>query len=276
MPTLSYNHGITTLLLTSQRVRRRRDGLDTGDFEFDSSSEEEAVLTPGLSVPVARYQGLVIMDAEAECDGDAFTHRVSAIGVAGAKSERMIAQRTQPALEGFDNGTEVWLTRNPDYLFTGRRMTGYGLMVCTSVDRETLEVPGWYRLTGSFEGMLGGSKAVTRTISNNAEVIQRDQLINRLSGGWSTPQRSQFFWPHVTVTFDYVTSYIPIKTLPEQGGTAPGDLFPVVEISTGVFTDATYHWPNGWRRVSFNVNPIAETTICRTQEVWEYQQKITP
>ena len=56
--------------------------------------------------------------------------------------------------------------------------------------------------------------------------------------------------------------------------TPPGELYPVVEVD-GATTASTYHWPNGWRCVSFIADPIPGTTISENVEVWEYQQRVT-
>lgn len=274
-PALCIAHGGTDLLLTASKVRRRRNDLDTGEFEFDSDTEFETSLRPGSAVPIDKYAGLIITEHEPETDGTSYTHRVSAVGAATTKPEKLISRTTDDILEGFDTGTETWLTTNRRKLVRGARMSGYPNMVCMNAPVEDIQdAPGWYRVTGNFKGLLALSKPVKRAISSNVQMVQKDNLIVLFSGGWTTPQNSQILWPTVTVTFTYWTTYTPTKYLPNQGGVAPGNFFPVIEYNiTG--SELTYHWPNGWRLISFAPNPISGTTITETVEVWEFQQKIT-
>lgn len=275
-PALTIAHGSTTLLLTgTPRFRRRRDGLDTAELEFDSDTFEETSLATGSSLSIYGYAGLEVLECETEIDGASYVHRVSAVGVVGSKSERMLYARPKRTLEGFDSGSVAWITRNPRKIIEGSRFPSYNNLVCVDADAEPLETEGWYRVTGQYLGLINAGKPIKRTISNNAGVMQRDSLVNNLIGGWSTPKKSEFFWPHVTVTFHYAGLSTPVQTLPAQNAAAPGTLFPVVEVP-GAVTDATYHWPNGWRLVSFTNDVIPGTTITDTIETWEYQQKITP
>lgn len=275
MPTQIIQHGSTAILLTgAPRFRRRRDGLDTCDLEFDSNTFEETILSPGSSLTPYGYAGMEVLECETEIDGTSYTHRISAAGVVGTKAERMLYARPKRTLEGFDSGSVAWITRNESKIVEGSRFPSYNNLVCVDADAEPLEIDGWYRVTGQYLGIINGAKPIKRTISNNAGVMQRDSLVNTLTGGWKTPEKSEFFWPHVTVTFHYVSLTTPQQTLPAQNATAPGQLFPVVEVP-GEVTDATYHWPNGWRLVSFSNDVIPGTTITDTVETWEYQQKIT-
>lgn len=274
-PVLTIAHGSTALLLTAAKVRRRRDGLDTGEFEFDSDTELETSLTPGQPLPFIGYSGLYVTDHEPETDGSSYTHRVSAVGVVGTKPERLVSCVADDTLEGFDDGTEVWITTNRRKLVKGSRMARFGNMVCMkATPEELLEAPGWYRVSGQFRGLSGSTKPVKRTISSNVEILSFDSVIVTLNGGWNTARKGQICWPKVTVTFKYWTTYIPVKNLPEQGGTPAGAL-PSVTVISGGGADLTSHWPNGWRMVAFSPDPISGTTITETTEVWEWQQKVT-
>lgn len=269
-------HGSLGPLLEDLDITRRRDGLDSATASIFTDSL--TTYTQGAAFP--GYAGMQILEVNSKLDcitdslAERWMHRLSGIGVAGTKAERLLSEQLNAKLDAFDEATQVWLTTNKNKLQVGSRMPGYANMVCLSAQPETLEVPGWYRVTGQFKGLLG-NKPVSRAISSNVEYVQKDSIIWLGAGGWTDPQKGVFCTPQVVITFRYWTTYTPVKGLPEQGGAAPGELFPVIEISGVEPTGATYHWPNGWFRSAFAPTPIPGTTITETVEVWTYQQRIT-
>lgn len=270
MPALITTYGnFATALLLRERYRRRYDGLDEGSFTLVNNNADS--YKPGSYYG---NTGFRIREDDAERNGQVWEHNLSTVGIKGGKSVRRLKRTISYALEGFDTANEIWLTTNANLIKEGARMSGYNNMVCESSVPEDLEDSGWFTLRASFRG-IARAKAIKRTITSNGKIISLESVVNGLPGGWSNARKGEFQWPNLVVTFRYWTTYIPKKTLPQQGGTAPGELYPVVEIE-GLSSDTlTSHWPHGWRLSSFASDPISGTEICENAEVWEYQQKVT-
>jgi hypothetical protein len=257
-------------LLTAESYRRRRDGLDDGIFTLVDNS-------PDSFPPNSFYNGFLILDDNPTRIGDVWEHQLNAIGIRGSKPSRMIKRTISASLEGFDSATETWLTNNRNTVVVGSRMQGYNNMVCENPSVEELEFTGWFRIQANYRG-IAVNKPVKRTISSNIEISVVDNLVVTGAGGDSDSHKWATSIPKVTCTFSYVGSGINIKPMPVQGGIPAGNL-PTIQSAPFLWLpedQATFHWPNGWRLVSMPQEEIPGTNISLTQEVWEYQFKVTP
>ena len=256
-------------LLTAESYRRRRDGLDDGNFTIINND-------PDSYPPDSNYNGFTILEDNPVRIGDAWEHQINAIGVRGSKPSRMVKRTISNSLEGFDSATETWVTNFNRAVSPGSRMQGYSYMVCENTSVEQLEFNGWFRLQANYRG-LTLNKPVKRTISSNVDISVVDDLVLVGPGGDSKPHKWAIAWPKVTVTFSYVTTNTGLKPMPSQGGNPAGNL-PTIQLAlTNLPTSAnlTYNWPNGWRLVSMPQDEIPGTNISLTQEVWEWQQMVT-
>ncbi len=257
-------------LLTAESYRRRRDGLDDGNFTIIDND-------PDSYPPNASYNGFLILEDNPVRIGDAWEHQINAIGIRGSKPSRMVKRTISASLEGFDSATETWVTNNRNTVIVGSRMQGYGNMVCENPSVEELEFSGWFRIQANYRG-IAVNKPVKRTISSNVDISVVDDLIWLAPGGDSgTAHKWAIAMPKVTCTFSYVGTGIGIKPMPSQGGSPAGNL-PSIQLSPwfNIAEDKiTYNWPNGWRLVSMPQDEIPGTNISLTQEVWEWQYKET-
>lgn len=265
---LAYGSG--TLLTAGPKERRLFNGLDRVEASYHA--ETARLFNEGQAFP--GYTNVIIDEVEQDPDGEDFEYRITGRGICAPKATRLVSSKPQENLEDFDTCTQVWVSANKRSIVAGSRMQGYGNMVCMTATPEEMDLTGFYTITAQFKGLLGSYKPVKRTVSSNVEIISLDSAIVTLSGGWNEAHKSQICWPKVTCTFEYWTSYIPIKTMPQQGG-SPADNLPSVSYISGSGVDLTYHWPNGWRMIAFNPAAIAGTQICYTSETWEWQQKQT-
>lgn len=257
-------------LLTAESYRRRRDGLDDGNFTIIDNS-------PDSYPPNASYNGFTILEDNPVRIGDAWEHQINAIGIRGSKPSRMVKRTISASLEGFDSATETWVTNNRNTVIVGSRMQGYGNMVCENPSVEELEFSGWFRIQANYRG-IAVNKPVKRTISSNVDISVVDDLVFVGAGGAGGLHKWAIAMPKVTCTFSYVGTGIQVKPMPNQGGSPAGNL-PSIQLSpwfSGLPNDkVTYNWPNGWRLVSMPQDEIPGTSISLTQEVWEWQEKVT-
>ena len=258
-------------LLTAESYRRRRDGLDDGIFTIVNNDADSYP-------PDSNYNGFTILDDNPVRIGDAWEHQINAVGIKGGKPSRMIKRTISESLEGWDTASETWITNIRTEVRKGSRMSGYTNMVCENPSVEELEFLGWFRIQASYRGIIDPAKPVKRTISSNVDISVVDNLVLVGAGGDSSnAHKWAVAWPKVTVTFSYLGVGIQQKPMPAQGGSPAGQL-PTIQLALTSLpngSDFTYNWPNDWRLVSMPQDEIPGTNISLTQEVWEWQQKVT-
>lgn len=257
-------------LVTARSYRRRRDGLDDGNFTVVNDNSE-------AFAPDNYFEGFTILEDDVRQNGPAWEHNLNCIGIKGGKPSRRLRPQVNHSLESFSTASESWITSNPNVVIPGSRLRGWPNMVCDGVNVEDLDFPGWYRVQANYRGITRGNP-VKRTISANVDISVIDNLVWLEGGGDSrAAHKWAIAWPKVTVVFSYVVNGTQLKMMPQQGGSPAGPL-PVIRTAINISSASeamTYHWPNGWRLMGMPMDPIAGTNIAFVQEIWEWQQKVT-
>lgn len=246
-----HEYGLTRFQLAGARLTRRSEDLDQLVMEWQTP--DRFAFTPGGKPP--GYPGMTIMDVETEEDTEScFLHRLQCQGVVGVKLEKVTQRTVRENLEGWDEGSERWLTVNPATHQRGDAMPNNAQLYCVSVEREEYR-NGWWWISKDYRGLVG-TKTYKRRITVNENIVSPGEpFVNELSGGWGTASKGQLSLPRVVVQDSYVsTSAPPTNAIP--GASTPSDA-PSLNTSIGFEgMELVRNWPAGWKLASLESDQI--------------------
>lgn len=277
-------YGTATMRLPGTRLSRKDDDLDSLTLNWQTDREDS--FAPGFAPP--DYPTFRIKEVETEEDmpGECYLHRLNCQGIKGERPSKCVRDGTRETLEGFDEGSEEWITLTPGDFLPGRIMTGHSNMVCVDVDKpRPWTALNFWKIRCNFRGIIG-SKPTKRRIKVNEQIMQQGDgsgtaggdFTVSLPGGWGTPHKGSVSLPKIVVSDCFVS------TTPPPTVTIPGPLEPpdppniqTLEISGSAAELAkfTYHWPNGWKLADLDSDQIPGTSLYLITQTYEFVWPVT-
>ena len=251
--------------------RRRWDGLDEGTLRFWAATDD--YVSPDDTVP--GFPGMKARDVTITPEAEGFLLSVQAVGIYNSMgpSARRVAQRWTPTDEGFDEGSETWLTVNPNSFTLGLASTAKPNMVIVGSSQTKLDESAlWYRVEVAYKGVISAKGQKVR-LSTAAREISKDSIIVDLPGGWTTARKGQVMMPRAQVESSYVTNGLP--TMDD----VPSAKLPPVD--PGVFNpdfsspDGQWHWPNGWVLSAREAENLNGTDRYFVRETYIFNPQVT-
>lgn len=263
---ISYGAGT---LYTKRRVRRRRDGFHTGDFEALSASEFDFV--QGMALP--GYTGLYVAEVDSERDGPQYRHTISALGLYGVASQK-IASTAEDSEEGFDTGTERWIVSAGTSFTYGRAHSLHGNLRCVNITDEESPISAYKYINLSFKGIKNGNKPIRRKVDTLTREVTRQNFLITLSGGDANPHNWSILLSSPTLQISYLATSRPDTT--RVGLPANVADFPARSGYDFSAQDDTLTWsfPNGVVLGALSYEEVPGTTICFVTEIFVDRQKI--
>lgn len=269
---LIIEYGASTFQRGNPRVVRSETDLDEMSVEWQTPAID-SFPTGG---PPPGFTGMRIMrvETEEEVPGRAYVHRLQCLGVVGSKGQKRTDRQIEENLVGFDEASEVYLTRSPSSHARGDGMPGESNMYCVSAIKTELRA-GFWKVSKRYRGLIG-TKPYQRQISVNEQVVTTGEPItNSLPGGWTGPQVGSLSLPRIVVTDSYVsTTAPPTGSIP--GNSTPPDAPDVNASISFSGIPLTFNWPDGWKLASLQSEQIPGKSIWLITLVREFVYEAVP
>lgn len=262
-----YSYGVATLLV-DQRTTQRSDGLDQVVQEWVSNRTN--LFKTDQAMDGFRN---VFIDEIVTSDEGGGDYRYSLTGSGLIRTRAKKREKGYPKktfnLEGFDEISDSWLTREEDEVEIGDRFPGHNNMVCITVPSEPLH-RDFYRVQPRYVGILDDKPYKRRISVNGQQVSPADPIQNFLPGADSAaPKTWQFDLPKIVVTDSIVQVGSPDTTL-IPGNVVPPDPPAISEIVTFSGVETTSVWPSGWKIANIDGEFIPGTQIWIGSLSYEY------
>lgn len=256
------------------KVTRSVQDLDSLVTTWQTDKRDS--FAPGGNPP--NYPNMTIMRIETTQEVDSpprFTHRLECLGVTGPIAQKKISLTKRENLEGWDEGSAVYLTKTPSTFTRGESMEGQSNMKAISIDKEEYR-QGWWWVTLSYRGLIGTKTYKRRTSTNEDIISPANAFANHLPGGWgSTPKKGQISLPRVSVQDSFVSLSVP-PTSSIPGFSVPPDTPAVNSGITFFDMELVNRWPYGWKLAAIEGDNIPGTTIYFMTLTREYVYPAVP
>lgn len=267
-PVLS--EGSPNFWLENPTIRRRFDGLD--ELSAVYFTDNPLTIAPGEALP-SPYSGFRARDVEVNFEPDNTAElRVTGIGIYGTQLNRKLGSNWTQNQEGFDDGSETWITLGRGAFVLGTVSSEQGGMYVSDVSFERIDPDfNYWRANVKYRGILR-TKDQKIHLSTAAREMGIENIAVRLPGGWNDPRSGDILWPRPEVRASYVQIGTPgMADIPSAS--AP-------PINPGVFDppitgDLKWHWPNGWVIVARETENLVNTNVWFVQETYMYNAAAT-
>ena len=270
-------YGTAIQQLPGTRLGRKDDDLDTLALVWQTDSENS--FSTGAAPP--DYPTFRIKEIETEEDfpGEAYIHRLQCLGIRGDKASKLIRSSSRENLEGFDEGSEEYITLTPDDFLRGRAMAGMANMVCVDLDKSKQWAPlGFWKVRCNFRGLIG-TKPSKRRIKVNEQIMQigdgtsSGDIAVDLPGASTDRHRFSISLPKIVVSDCYVSTE-PVDTTLIPGNETPPSppsiASLVITVSEEDAAKLLFHWPNGWKLADIDSERIPGADLYLHTKTWEY------
>jgi len=249
-------------------IRRRWDGLDelSGTYFTDSPTQ----ISPGNFLP-SPYGTFQARDVEVKFEPENTAElSVTGIGIYGTKTNRKINSSWTQNQEGFDDGSETWITIGRNVFAIGSTSSEQGGMYVSDVSFEKLDPEfNYFRANVKYRGILRNKDQKINLSTAAREMGIENVAVNLEPGGWSDPRSGDILWPRPEVRSSYVRVFngapsmadIPSAQAPPVN---PGVFNP--PLLEGDDSPIKYHWPNGWTIVAREAENLVGTNVWFVQE----------
>jgi hypothetical protein len=257
-------------------IRRRWDGLDelSGTYFTDSPTQ----ISPGNFLPTP-YGTFQARDVEVRFEPENTAElSVTGIGIYGTKTNRKINSSWTQNQEGFDDGSETWITIGRTAFAIGSTSSEQGGMYVSDVSFERLDPEfNYFRANVKYRGILRAKSDKIHLSTAAREMGIEDVAVN-FTGGWTDPRSGDILWPRSEVKSSYVKAFNGAPSMAD----IPSPQFPPVspsvfnpQMTGGATSELKWHWPNGWTIVAREAENLVGTNIWFVQETHMFNPPAT-